>query len=228
VIRKFRRHCSIVAIAAAIACTAGCGGSAAPAAQTARQAFGWIDAERLAKNDSSQWLTTGNDVGMSHYSALQQPQAHLPFFDGRALLAAHGVQRTLTARLYSGARGGPLPPLLPPLPPIPEPPAETASAELVARGRDLFEANCSACHFNRPRGYPPDLHRLDRAKHDLFRKIVLEGLLRPNGMPQWDDVLSPADVDAIHAYIVSISWDAFRAEHEHAPAPMRTQPLNVH
>ena len=134
--------------------------------------------------------------------------------------------RVLAFRLDGGAV--PVPPPLLPQPPIPEPPAETASVKLVAIGHELFEANCSACHFNMPRGYPPDLRRLDRAKHDLFRKIVLEGLLRANGMPQWDDVLSPADVDTIHAYIVSISWDAFRAENKHASAPANTQPVSKH
>jgi len=133
--------------------------------------------------------------------------------------------RILAFKLDGGAT--PLPPPLPPLAPFPEPPAQTASVKTVARGRELFHANCFTCHFNMPNGYPPDLRRLDHAKHEVFPKIVLEGLLRANGMPQWDDVLSPADVDAIHAYIISISWDAFRAEQKHAPAPVSMQPSNV-
>ena len=99
------------------------------------------------------------------------------------------------------------------MPPIPEPPQQTASADTIAIGAQLFAQNCTTCHFNAPRGYPPDLHRLTRAKHALFNDIVLKGLLRPLGMPQWDDVLSQNDVDAIHAYIISIEWDAYNAEH---------------
>ena len=40
--------------------------------------------------------------------------------------------------------------------------------------------------------------------HAAFRLIVLEGALVPNGMPRWDDLLSPADVDAIHAYLIDL------------------------
>jgi quinohemoprotein ethanol dehydrogenase len=38
--------------------------------------------------------------------------------------------------------------------------------------------------------------------HVQFDKIVLEGLLLPNGMPRWDDRLSPEQVRAIHAFLI--------------------------
>jgi mono/diheme cytochrome c family protein len=31
-------------------------------------------------------------------------------------------------------------------------------------------------------------------------------------MPQWNDVLDEADVEAIRAYLVSSAWDAYRAQ----------------
>jgi len=102
---------------------------------------------------------------------------------------------------------------LPPLPPIPEPPQQTASADTIAKGAQLFGQNCTTCHFNAPRGYPPDLHRISPERHAIFKDIVLKGALRPLGMPQWDDVLSEEDADAIHAYLISIEWDAYNAEH---------------
>ena len=40
--------------------------------------------------------------------------------------------------------------------------------------------------------------------HAAFRTIVLEGALVPNGMPRWDDLLRPADVHAIHAYLIDL------------------------
>ena len=40
--------------------------------------------------------------------------------------------------------------------------------------------------------------------HEAFRQIVLEGLLTHNGMPRWDDILSPGDADAIHAYLIDL------------------------
>ena len=38
--------------------------------------------------------------------------------------------------------------------------------------------------------------------HDVFDRIVLEGLLVPNGMPRWNDVLKPEQVKAIHAFLI--------------------------
>jgi len=49
-------------------------------------------------------------------------------------------------------------------------------------------------------------------KHAVFDDIVLHGSLRPLGMPQWDDVFTQEDVDAVHAFIISMSWDAYNAE----------------
>jgi quinohemoprotein ethanol dehydrogenase len=34
--------------------------------------------------------------------------------------------------------------------------------------------------------------------------VLLEGLLVPNGMPRWDDLLKPEEVDAIHAYLIDL------------------------
>lgn len=121
--------------------------------------------------------------------------------------------RIVAFRLDGGATPKPEP--LPPVPPIPEPPALKASAAEIARGGQLFADHCSRCHGNSDgRGVSPDLRRLSAASHEHFPRILLEGLLRPLGMPQWDDLLSRADVDAIHAYIISISWKAYRDEQQ--------------
>jgi quinohemoprotein ethanol dehydrogenase len=48
-------------------------------------------------------------------------------------------------------------------------------------------------------------------KHQIFYDIVMKGLLAPAGMGRWDDVLSRADAEAIHAYIVDEAWKAYRA-----------------
>jgi len=40
--------------------------------------------------------------------------------------------------------------------------------------------------------------------HGAFDRIVLEGLYLPAGMPRWDDALSKADTDAIHAYPIAL------------------------
>lgn len=110
--------------------------------------------------------------------------------------------------------GGPMPQRepLPALEPIPEPPPLTVSDDVVKQGAELFRAYCSHCHANAPRGYPPDLRRMSAERHQLFEDIVLKGLLRPLAMPQWDDVLSEQEVEAIHAYIISLSWNAYNAQ----------------
>ena len=106
----------------------------------------------------------------------------------------------------------PVPPLLPPLPPIPRPPPLAAPAEALQKGADLFKAHCSSCHLNVPGTLAPDLRRMTPETHEAFQQIVLGGALINAGMPPWDDVFGPADAEAIHAYLISISWDAYNKQ----------------
>lgn len=118
--------------------------------------------------------------------------------------------RVLAFKLDGGAT--PIPPLIPKPGPIPQPPPLTASAETVKQGGDLFSAHCTMCHINQPGGLAPDLRRMSPETHDAFNQIVLGGILKNAGMPPWKGVLSEADADAIHAYLISISWDAYKAQ----------------
>ncbi len=106
----------------------------------------------------------------------------------------------------------PVPPLLSPIQPIPQPPAQTGTAESIQHGQALFEAHCSSCHINEPGSLAPDLRRMTPETHAAFHQIVLSGILQNAGMPPWDNVLSPADADAIHDYLISISWKGFREQ----------------
>ncbi len=112
------------------------------------------------------------------------------------------ANRLLVFRLDGGAV--PIPADLPPLEPAPEPPAQLpgVTAETIALGSALFTENCSICHSNQPRAPLPDLRRMRRGTHAIFDRIVLEGLLLPNGMPHFDDLLSPEQVQAIHAWLI--------------------------
>jgi quinohemoprotein ethanol dehydrogenase len=107
--------------------------------------------------------------------------------------------------------------MLPPIQPIPQPPAETASADTVQQGRALFAARCAVCHVNLPRSEAPDLRRMGPETHQAFSQIVLGGILKNAGMPPWDGVLTPADVEAIHAYLISLSWDAYNKQQAGPP-----------
>jgi quinohemoprotein ethanol dehydrogenase len=112
------------------------------------------------------------------------------------------ANRLLVFRLGGGEV--PMPDDLPTLQPAPEPPAQLpgVTPEMIAMGSGLFTQYCSICHSNQPRAPLPDLRRMNAGTHGAFNQIVLEGLLLPNGMPRWDDLLSPEQVKAIHAFLI--------------------------
>jgi quinohemoprotein ethanol dehydrogenase len=103
--------------------------------------------------------------------------------------------------------GGPAPPL-PPVrtdPPLPDlPPRATAPAQIAA-GEVLYNRYCSRCHVF-GRGILPDLRRLNPGTHGIFNSIVLQGAYVPKGMGRFDDVLSTADAEAVHAYLIDQAW----------------------
>jgi quinohemoprotein ethanol dehydrogenase len=112
--------------------------------------------------------------------------------------------------------GGPAPPI-PALrtdPPLPEPPARTGTPAQIAAGEVLYNRFCSRCHVV-GRGILPDLRRLDASKHAAFNSIVLEGAFSSKGMARFDDVLSPADADALHSYLIDEAWKLQRASAAH-------------
>jgi len=47
--------------------------------------------------------------------------------------------------------------------------------------------------------------------HSLFSEIVLHGAYEAKGMARWDDVLTQADVDAVHAYLIDQTRQAAAA-----------------
>jgi quinohemoprotein ethanol dehydrogenase len=95
--------------------------------------------------------------------------------------------------------------------PFPEPPKSSASTSSIEAGEVKFVAECSRCHVFGP-STTPDLRKLGAGLHAAFKDIVLRGLLAPNGMERFDDLLSDKDADDIHAYLIDQSWQAFRAQ----------------
>jgi quinohemoprotein ethanol dehydrogenase len=119
--------------------------------------------------------------------------------------AAYGkgnANRILVFRLGGG--DVPIPDDLPPLQPASEPPPQLAGVtpEMLALGSGLFTENCSICHSNQPRAPLPDLRRMNRGVHQAFENIVRGGLLVPNGMPHFEDLLTAEQVEAIHAFLI--------------------------
>lgn len=52
-------------------------------------------------------------------------------------------------------------------------------------------------------GLVPDLRKSDEAHRNLFQQIVLDGVLRPLGMPSFKDTLTPDEVEKIKLYVMS-------------------------
>lgn len=110
-----------------------------------------------------------------------------------------------------------LPPLAaqldyPELPPMPK-----VSKKTLALGLDKYHQYCAGCHgFNVvSNGAIPDLKYIHKVFHEQFKPIVLDGNFKGLGMVGFKDVLSEADADAIHAYIIKRAYED-KAEREQA------------
>ncbi|MFL5295752.1 MAG: PQQ-dependent dehydrogenase, methanol/ethanol family [Phenylobacterium sp.] len=99
---------------------------------------------------------------------------------------------------------------------------EAQPAALVAKGGDLYRANCGRCHGLVGERTPfPDLRRMRPETFATFDEIVLRGAYRTAGMASFADVIDANDTRAIRAYL--IDW----ARHSAAgapPQPLRPQP----
>ncbi|KQX18654.1 alcohol dehydrogenase [Sphingomonas sp. Root50] len=133
----------------------------------------------------------------------------LPLNMGEALKASvkPRVNRVVTFRL-GGTATLPLPPEAPEAPLAPPP--STASAAVIAQGRELYHVRCWMCHGDSVvnHGGVPDLRRsMAIADPDTFRAFVLEGAAEPLGMPNFSKDLKPGEVEAIRAYAIKRAND---------------------
>jgi quinohemoprotein ethanol dehydrogenase len=109
-----------------------------------------------------------------------------------------------SARLLVFKLGGEvsLPPL-PDAPPPSEPPALRADEATVERGAMVFAQTCAECHGQLAIGGVKDLRFMTPATHAAFNEIVLEGTLVNEGMASFADILTPANVEDVHAYLIA-------------------------
>jgi alcohol dehydrogenase (cytochrome c)/quinohemoprotein ethanol dehydrogenase len=102
-------------------------------------------------------------------------------------------------------------------PPALNPPANFGDDAVLALGESKYNAHCGTCHGNdgRVTSLFPDL-RYAAALHnpELFKLIVIDGVLTPNGMVSFSKVLSPQDAEAIRAHVVRLANQA-----KNAPPP---------
>jgi quinohemoprotein ethanol dehydrogenase len=116
------------------------------------------------------------------------------------------------------------------VPPVPKPPAQTATAAAIHRGEEAFSRYlCDDCHSPQAdgsgawvvNGAIPDLRYMPTEIHDEFLGIVLAGSHKDNGMPGFGEgagwpmietKMSIEDANALHAYIIDLSWKAYNAD----------------
>jgi len=111
---------------------------------------------------------------------------------GRILTFALNGTATLNAPSYGHTE--------PPSPAI----TVNASAATIHQGGLLFNGECAPCHgINAMAGPVPDLRYATKGVHDQFEAIVLGGALASLGMPSFTKILTPAQVRAIQAYVLS-------------------------
>jgi quinohemoprotein ethanol dehydrogenase len=75
----------------------------------------------------------------------------------------------------------------------------------VARGQALYSEHCFRCHGigTKSGGLLPDLRFSSGEVHARWNDIVLGGIRADRGMASFADLLTPADAEAIHAYVIA-------------------------
>ncbi len=97
---------------------------------------------------------------------------------------------------------------------IPPPPVLETSAEEIALGKSAYSQNCLWCHgFSAASSFlVPDLRMMSAERHQAFEDIVLRGALKGTGMPPFESMLTPAEVAAVRAYVVSEARKAYEKQ----------------
>ncbi|HEY2135611.1 MAG TPA: cytochrome c [Xanthobacteraceae bacterium] len=72
----------------------------------------------------------------------------------------------------------------------------------IRAGAQIFARNCSPCHGPHMRD-PESAFDLRKFPHDAHERFVSSVTHGKNQMPPWGDLLQPADVEALWAYVVA-------------------------
>jgi quinohemoprotein ethanol dehydrogenase len=86
-----------------------------------------------------------------------------------------------------------------------DPPAETASAALVAQGKAHYHSYCNVCHGDSAvsSAVLPDLrYSAALSNPATWQSIVHDGALQGNGMISFSQALTPPEIESIRAYVI--------------------------
>jgi quinohemoprotein ethanol dehydrogenase len=114
-----------------------------------------------------------------------------------------------------------LPPGPGPAPPA-NPPEQIFPATVTAAGAEPYRVYCSRCHGGETRSLNiiPDLRRSAALSNAaLWKNIVIDGALEPNGMIGWSEFLSPEAAETIRAYVAAQARTLQELEGEPAALP---------
>jgi mono/diheme cytochrome c family protein len=80
--------------------------------------------------------------------------------------------------------------------------AENFAPDQIRVGAAVFARNCSPCHGARMRD-PEGAFNLRAFPHDQHERFVASVTRGKNNMPPWGDLLKPAEIEALWAYVVA-------------------------
>jgi alcohol dehydrogenase (cytochrome c)/quinohemoprotein ethanol dehydrogenase len=120
--------------------------------------------------------------------------------------AGAGASRLLVYKLGGTVA---LPPPQPPSLPVLNPPAAFGTPEQLSLGREKYTQNCVVCHEGtRMTGGFPDLRYTPLLMSaEGFKAVVYDGVLTDNGMLSFKKALTPDEIEAIRAHLVSVAND---------------------
>ncbi|HEB91064.1 MAG TPA: hypothetical protein ENI85_15930 [Deltaproteobacteria bacterium] len=89
--------------------------------------------------------------------------------------------------------------------PLPKPAPATASAETIARGKDVYQRHCAYCHGDglRTGGLNPDLRYSPPEVHAIWQDIVRGGVLKERGMVSFAQFVSEEEAEAVRQYVLA-------------------------
>jgi quinohemoprotein ethanol dehydrogenase len=129
----------------------------------------------------------------------------------------------LTFKLGGATQMPPDPPLAPP----PNPPVEVALAAEVTAGEAFYGHLCARCHgvATASSNVIPDLRRSPALTNpELWRAIVIGGVLEDRGMIGWSRELDAPQAQSIRAYVGEQARALQRAERDRAGADLAGRP----